>query len=86
MAQPPPYPDAADTDAASERDERTPRWKTVLGILIALIVIGLIAYLHLAGIVGPGAHSRERIMTFDPRELGQLHRHDDRQAVCSAAL
>jgi hypothetical protein len=56
MAQPPPYPDSAETDAGAERDQGTPRWKTVLGIAVAAIVIIVLAYLHLAGIVGPGAH------------------------------
>ncbi len=56
MAQPPPYPDGGVSDGPQERDERTPRWKTALGILIPVIVIGLIVYAHLAGIVGPGAH------------------------------
>ena len=56
MTQPPPFPDDGVSDGAPKRDERTPRWKTALGILIAVIVIGLIAYAHLAGIVGPGAH------------------------------
>lgn len=56
MAQPPSYPDGGVSDGAPKQDERASRWKTVLGILIALIVIGLIVYAHLAGIVGPGAH------------------------------
>jgi hypothetical protein len=56
MAQPPPYPDGGVSDEAPRRDERRPRWKTALWILIVLIVIGTVAYVHLAGIVGPGAH------------------------------
>jgi hypothetical protein len=56
MVQPPPFPDDGISDGAPERDERTPRLKTALGILIAVIVIGLIVYAHLAGVVGPGAH------------------------------
>lgn len=56
MAQPSTFSDAADPDAGSEPDERTPRWKTVLGIVVATIVIIVVIYVHLAGIVGPGAH------------------------------
>ena len=56
MAQPPPYPDGVDPDADPERDERTPRWRPVLGIVVAAIVIIVVIYAHLAGIVGPGAH------------------------------
>ena len=56
MAQPPRYPHSADTEAGAEPDEGVPRWKTVLGIVVAAGVIILLAYLHLAGIVGPGAH------------------------------
>jgi hypothetical protein len=56
MAQPPRYPDGADTDTGPDLDEGTPRWKTVLGIAVVAVVIIVLAYLHLAGIVGPGAH------------------------------
>ena len=56
MAQPPRYPDGGDSDAQPERKPGTPHWVSVLGILIAVMVIALFVYLHLAGIVGPGAH------------------------------
>jgi hypothetical protein len=56
MTQPHPYPDDIDRGQEPERDERTPRWKAVLGVLVAAIVIVVVVYLHLAGIVGPGAH------------------------------
>jgi hypothetical protein len=56
MAQPPPYADGGGADGGPEREPGKPRWVTVLGILIAVIVIALFVYLHLAGILGPGAH------------------------------
>jgi hypothetical protein len=56
MPQPRPYPDDDDRDQGPERDEGTPRWKSVLGIFLAAIVIIVVAFLHLAGIVGPGTH------------------------------
>jgi hypothetical protein len=56
VGQPPKYPDGGESDGARDRDNGLPRWKIALRILIAVLVIGLIAYVHLAGIVGPGAH------------------------------
>ena len=56
MTQPHRYPDHAGKDAGPDRDGGRPRWRTALGILIAAILIVVVAYLHLAGIVGPGAH------------------------------
>jgi hypothetical protein len=56
MADPPQYPDGDDSDEGPDRKKETPRWLTALGILMAVVVIGLVVFLHLAGIVGPGLH------------------------------
>jgi hypothetical protein len=32
------------------------RWKTVLVIVVAVLVVGMFLALHLTGAVGPGAH------------------------------
>jgi hypothetical protein len=34
----------------------TPRWVTVVGIIIAIVVVVLLAALHVTGVIGPGAH------------------------------
>jgi hypothetical protein len=34
----------------------TPRWVPVLGVLIAIVLVGLLVVLHLTGVLGPGAH------------------------------
>ena len=34
----------------------TPRWVGVVGIVIAVVVLGLIVFLHLSGAFGAGAH------------------------------
>ncbi|MHB8645649.1 MAG: hypothetical protein ACYDAR_07660 [Thermomicrobiales bacterium] len=34
----------------------TPRWISVLGIVIAIVLLLLIVILHLSGILGPGLH------------------------------
>lgn len=34
----------------------TPRWVFVLGIIIAIALVGLIILLHVSGTLGPGAH------------------------------
>jgi hypothetical protein len=33
-----------------------PRWGVVLGIVVAIALIGLIVLLHLTGTIGPGSH------------------------------
>ena len=33
-----------------------PRWVGVVGIVIAVVVLGLIVFLHLSGAIVPGAH------------------------------
>jgi len=34
----------------------TPRWVFVLGIIVAIALLGLMVFLHLTGTLGPGAH------------------------------
>ena len=59
MAHPPPYPDRGD-DTGALPDRRpttgTPRWVSVLGIVIAIGLALLFVALHLTGSIGPGAH------------------------------
>jgi hypothetical protein len=33
-----------------------PRWGFVLGIIVAIALVGLIVFLHATGAIGPGAH------------------------------
>ncbi len=33
-----------------------PRWVFVVGIIIAIALVGLMVFLHLTGTLGPGAH------------------------------
>lgn len=59
MADLPSHPDSgndADGRPAPEPASRTPRWVTVVGIIIAIVVVGLVAALHLTGVIGPGGH------------------------------
>lgn len=56
-----PYPDTDtddDTGLGSDRESptRTPRWMSVLGIVIAIVFLLLIVVLHLTGALGPGLH------------------------------
>ena len=34
----------------------TPRWVTVVGILVAAVLVLLFVVLHVTGVLGPGAH------------------------------
>lgn len=59
MAHPPRYPKTDhDTDfpPALKPAGVTPRWVSVLGIIIAIGLVLLMIVLHLGGSVGPGAH------------------------------
>jgi hypothetical protein len=59
VPDPPLYPDTGD-DTGVEHDRGsptgTPRWVSVLGILIVIALILLFVVLHLTGTLGPGAH------------------------------
>jgi hypothetical protein len=55
----PRYPDAEDdTRVEGERGSATgtPRWITVLGIVIAILAVLTLVVLHLTGAIGPGLH------------------------------
>jgi hypothetical protein len=55
MAEPPPYPDPGD-DIPDGEPVSTRRWASVLGVIIAILVVLLLVVLHLTGALGPGAH------------------------------
>jgi hypothetical protein len=58
-ADPPRSPDAGD-DARERPDQGHPtgpsRWVVVVIIGLAIVLLGLIVYLHLSGAIGPGVH------------------------------
>jgi hypothetical protein len=59
MADPPSYPDTGDDTGVGPDPgsaTSTPRWVPVLGIVIAIGVVLLLVFLHLTGVLGPGAH------------------------------
>jgi hypothetical protein len=45
-------PRGSDREAAGSK----PRWVLVLGIVVALALLGLMVFLHLNGTIGPGVH------------------------------
>ncbi len=59
MADPPRSPET-DDDAGRGPDRgaanRRPRWVFVLGIIVAIALVGLMIFLHLSGTLGPGTH------------------------------
>jgi hypothetical protein len=59
MADPPRYPETG-ADAGPGHDHgavgSTPRWKFLVGIVVAIAVVVLIVLLHVTGTLGPGAH------------------------------
>ncbi len=59
MADLPPYPDTGnDTGVESGRGATTgtPRWVSVVGLILAIGLVLLVVILHLTGSIGPGAH------------------------------
>lgn len=59
MADLPSHPDTdhnADRESGRGPTTTTPRWKSVIGIILAIVVVVLFAALHLTGVIGPGAH------------------------------
>jgi len=59
MADPPPYPDAGDDAGVGPdrgRASSRRRWRSVLGIVIAIAFVLVFVVLHLTGALGPGAH------------------------------
>lgn len=51
---PAPYPDTG--DEAPDGGSARPRWASVLGIFIAVVVVLLIVVLHLTGVIDAGGH------------------------------
>ncbi len=62
MADPPVYPSTDtedDTGVGLDRGSTTgtPRWMSVLMIVIAILLVLGFVLLHLTGVIGPGLHS-----------------------------
>jgi hypothetical protein len=59
VADPPRSPETA-AGAGPGPDRGTPggsrRWVIVLGIVIAVALLGLLVFLHVTGTIGPGLH------------------------------
>jgi hypothetical protein len=59
MAEPPRSPET-EHGAGKGRDRGPdsgpPRWMLLLGIFVAIALLGLIIFLHLSGTLGPGTH------------------------------
>jgi hypothetical protein len=59
MADLPSHPDT-DNNAGREPGRGpttgTPRWVNVVGIVLAILVVGLLVALHLTGVLGPSGH------------------------------
>jgi len=54
----PPRSPGTDEDVGSDGETggRTRRWPVILGIVVAVAVLGLIVFLHLSGAIGPRPH------------------------------
>jgi hypothetical protein len=55
MSDPPPSPETGN-DADRGPGGAPARWVVVIGIAVAVAVLGLIIFLHLSGAIGPGIH------------------------------
>jgi hypothetical protein len=59
MADLPSHPDTDDADAGHGRGSATggtPRWVSLVGTIVAIMVVALLIVLHLTGVLGPGGH------------------------------
>jgi cytochrome b561 len=54
----PELPSHPDTGATPDRRPAAggPRWKSVIGVAVAVVLIALFLVLHLTGVLGPGEH------------------------------